>query len=472
MRICALGNAARYAFMAVLRFDYDWNRVLLGCLSGRFKMPDTTDHNLDRYLAISRAVAGQLDFKDVLLQIAGEVKNLLPHDHMDVAIIEPDNRDRHVAVEVGVSTGWGQADAAQPIDNSPIRGLLRGEVANIITGDAWKDPQFHFDGAFDSPIYDARLHSRIHVPLQVHGIIYGSLNISSHRCDVYSEADLLTAQNIADLIAPYFFALIRGQQAEKSALAEGAARGRAEALRQGALRLTEGMERERRRLGMELHDQTLADLTRIYRQLSRLARKPDLCGQELAQLEDDLAQCTRELRRIIEDAKPGILELFGFHQAVEAQLERSVAGNPLPIKTKVVDTTDGVLDRGPEPVRIAIFRIVQEAVNNAIKHGCCSRIDVTISKVKELIEIRVSDNGSGPQKGWDQSTGGVDNMKVRAALISAELLFEDGTADRNTRIIIRLPLAELLPSDVTAVEKDDEAAVRLATNAPVLRSVQ
>lgn len=406
-------------------------------------MRDRTDPNLDRYLAIARAVAGQLDFKDVLLQIAGEVKNLLPHDHMDVAIIEPDNRDHHVAVEVGVSTSWGEAGEAQPIDNSPIRDLLRGEIASIITGDAWKDPQFHFDGAFDSPIYDARLHSRIHVPLQVHGIIYGSLNISSHRCDVYSEADLVTAQNIADLIAPYFFALIRGQQAEKSALAEGAARGRAEALRQGALRLTEGMERERRRLGMELHDQTLADLTRIYRQLGRLARKRDLSGQQLSGLEEDLAQCTRELRRIIEDAKPGILELFGLQQAVEAQLERSVAGNLSPIQTSVIDTTNGLLDRGPEPVRIAIFRIVQEAVNNAIKHGSCSRIDVRIGQISEFVEISVADDGTGPQKGWDQSTGGVDNMRVRAALISAELFFEDGGKDRNTRIVVRLPLDEL-----------------------------
>ncbi len=435
------------------------------------EMRESTDPNLDRYLAISRAVAGQLEFKDVLLQIAGEVKNLLPHDHMDVAIIQPDNRDHHVAVEVGVSTGWGEASEAQPIDNSPIRDLLRGEIANIITGDAWKDPQFHFDGAFDSPIYDARLHSRLHVPLQVHGIIYGSLNISSHRCDVYSEADLVTAQNIADLIAPYFFALIRGQQAEKSALAEGAARGRAAALRQGALRLTEGMERERRRLGMELHDQTLADLTRIYRQLGRLGRKKDLSGQQLSGLEEDLAQCTRELRRIIEDAKPGILELFGFQQAVEAQLERSVAGNPTPIETSVIDTTDGILDRGPEPVRIAIFRIVQEAVNNAIKHGCCSRIDVRIARNARAVEISVADDGSGPQKGWDQSTGGIDNMRVRAALISAELFFEDGGGDRNTQIVVRLPVDEL---HLNSAEKADAAATRHADDgdARILRSSQ
>ena len=415
-------------------------------------MRETADANLERYLAISRAVAGQLDFKDVLLQITGEVRKLLPHDHMDVAIIEPDDRDSHVAFEVGMATDWGEVGTPLPTEFSPIRDLLRGEVANIITGDAWKDPQFHFDGAFDSPIFDARLHSRMHVPLQVHGIIYGSLNISSHRCNAYSKQDLTTAQNIADLIAPYFFALIRGRQAEKSALAEGAARGRAEALRQGALRLTEGMERERRRLGMELHDQTLADLTRIYRQLNRFSRKSELTGADLTRLADDVAQCTRELRRIIEDAKPGILELFGFQQAVEAQLDRSVAGNGTSIDTSVLDQTDGVLDRGPEPVRTAVYRIVQEAVNNSVKHADCNRIEVSIRECGSYVEIRVSDNGTGPRKGWDLSTGGIDNMRVRAELISAELLFEDQTTRGDTRITIRLPVAALGKEDRRAAE--------------------
>lgn len=403
--------------------------------------------DLDRYLAISRAVAGQLDFRKVLIQIAGEVENLLPHDHMDVAIIMPDDRNSNVAFEVGMATGWGETGEPQPIAKSPIRHLLRGDVANIITGDAWKDSQFHFDGAFDSPIYDARLHSRIHVPLQIHGTIYGSLNISSHDIDVFSLEDVSTAQNIADLIAPYFYALIRGRQAEKSALAEGAARGRAEALRQGALRLTEGMERERRRLGMELHDQTLADLTRIYRQLDQFTRRTELSGQELAQLGKDTAQCTRELRRIIEDAKPGILELFGFTQAVEAQLERSVTGTPTPIATFVVDHTAGILDKGPEPVRTAIFRIVQEAVNNAVKHGGCSTINVEIRLSADVLQITVSDNGSGPRKGWDQSNGGIENMRVRAALISADLVFEDNEDNAKTLIKIRLPVRELALAD-------------------------
>ncbi len=402
-------------------------------------MPKSRKPDINRYLAISRAVAGQLDFKKVLSEIAEEIGKLLPHDHMDVAIISPEHPDFHVAYEVGVATGWGGVGAPQPINSSPIRQLLRGEVPNLVTSDAWKDPRFHFEGAFDEPIYDARLHSRIHVPMQVHGKIHGALNISSHETGAYCEDDLEIAQNIADLIAPYFFALIRGDQAEKSALSEGAARGRAEALRQGALRLTEGMERERRRIGMELHDQTLADLSRIYRQIERATRNDKPVAKELIHIGEELSQCTRELRRIIEDAKPGILELFGFQQAVEAQLERSVVGAVPPISTSVIDETGGLIDHCPDPVRTAIFRIVQEAVNNAVKHSRCRRIEVAVRKLDNEINISVTDNGSGPSDGWVNSSGGMDNMRVRAALISADITFEDSRETGSTSVVISLP---------------------------------
>ena len=168
-------------------------------------MERKTDRNynsLDRYLSISRAVAGQLDFQKVLLRIANEIGEILQFDHMDIAIITSDRSGEHVAFEVGVKTGWSEGGRARPIAQSPICDLLLGKIPYILTNDAWEDPQFHFDGAFDAPIFEADLHSRIHVPLNVHGVVHGSLNISSHEKNVYSEDDLEEVKRIADLIAP------------------------------------------------------------------------------------------------------------------------------------------------------------------------------------------------------------------------------------------------------------------------------
>jgi signal transduction histidine kinase len=412
-------------------------------LKKRANMSNTSQSLLDRYMAISRAVAGQLDFQQVLQRVAGEIRGLIAYDHMDISVIFADTRDCCVAYEVGVTTGWGEEKLPKPIERSPIRELLKGEVDYILTGDAWEEPRFHFAGAFDAPIFEARLHSRLHVPFRVHGTIHGALNISSHEKHRYSDRDVATAREIADLLAPYVYAVIRSEEARKLALSEGAARGREEALRLGALRLTEGMENERKRLGMDLHDQTLADLARVSRQLSTLSRQPTVRTSDLAQLDREIATCITELRRIIEDTKPGILELFGFSQAVEAQLERSVATVLPPIRTAVTDTTASLLDKGPEPLRQTLFRIVQEAINNAVKHGKACRINVSIDVSGTHLIITVEDDGTGPAGNWDRSSGGVDNMKVRARLISAKIVFERSAEDSLTRVVISLPLSRL-----------------------------
>ena len=327
-----------------------------------------------------------------------------------------------------------------------IRDLLSGKVSHIVTDDAWTDERFHFDQAFDAPIFDANLHSRLHVPLQVHGVIHGALNISSHRKNKYNEDDIQTAQLIADLLAPYIFALIRSEEARELALAEGAARGNEEALRVGALRLTEGMENERQRLGMDLHDQTLADLARIYRNVSRINRSGNPTAPDVARLGEEISVCMTELRRIIEDTKPGVLDLFGFAHAVEAQLERSAAGIVPPIQTEVHDGGAALLDQCPDSLRTALFRIVQEAINNAVKHSDPTRLSVLIDADEENIRISISDDGSGEIPAPGTSSGGLDNMRIRAALVSARVEIVGDGKENGTRVTISLPRSELSES--------------------------
>lgn len=393
--------------------------------------------NLEDYLAISRAVAGELDFQKVLNRIADEVQSkFLHHDHMDVAIVLPGASDLHVAFEVGYETVWGRGSLSKPVAQSPVRKVLTGELSHILTGDAWEDPLFHFDGAFNAPIFDANLHSRIHVPLNVHGVVHGSLNISSHRKNAYTTKDLEVARNIADLISPYIYALSMGEQARISALAEGAARGREQSLRLGAQRLTDAMEAERTRLGMDLHDQTLADLSAIYRQITRLAADHHDAAAPLTRISQAVSRCTSDLRGIIENAKPGVLDLFGLQQAIEAHLERAAATTARAITFQVSDQTDGLLDNGPTRIRTSVYRIAQEAITNAVRHSGCDEISVTLSARPKVITLTISNNGAAPAPGWDRSTGGVDNIRIRAALIPADVQFSATDAGMTVKLSI------------------------------------
>lgn len=374
---------------------------------------------LDRVLAISRAIAGQLDYQSVLRHVAGEVYELLQFDHMDVAILNPNGKNFRV-YEVGLETEWGKnLDGSHSIMQSPVRTVLLGEVPFLLTKDALVDDRFHFEGAFDAPIFEAELHSRIIVPLHAHGSILGTLNISSTKNDNYNSNDVTVAHYIADLLATYFFAVSQGEEAKKAAISESRALDRENMLRLGALRLTEGMEQERKRIGMDLHDQTLADLTRVVRHLSRLRRRDKIDVNDLAILEDEIDTCLRELRNIIEDTKPGVLELFGLSQAIEAQLLRAVTGIRPAVSTKVIDNTNTYLDGADESLQTTIFRIVQEAINNAVKHSRPTYVNVIISKTNFGMRIEILDDGEGISSDADMTSGGVDNMKVRASLISS-----------------------------------------------------
>ena len=412
-------------------------------------MHDCDDIKLEHYLAISRAIGGELDFQNVLNRIAGAVKSkLIDYDHMDVAVVLPSDKSMHVAIETGVKTIWGIDGKKQENALSPIRQILSGEVDLQTTNDAWEDARFHFDGAFDAPIFEANLRSRIHVSLNVHGELLGALNISAHMKNAYGDREVEIARNIADLISPYIYALTKGEQAQASASAEGAARGREQSLRIGAQKLTDAMEAERQRLGMELHDQTLADLSSIYRRVKRLADdvRPEV--RELHNLSDTISRCTAELRGIIENAKPGVLDLFGLTQAIEAQLKRSTQGVDREISTSVVDTTSDVLDHGAYRIRLAVFRIIQEAVTNAVKHSGCTAISVRLSQTSDHIRIEVANDGSEPTEGWRRSTGGVNNIRVRAALIGAEVSFERGDGSKT---ILSVPL-DVLNSQISDEE--------------------
>jgi signal transduction histidine kinase len=341
-----------------------------------------------------------------------------------------------------METDWGKRFPA-PVSNSPIRTLLWGETDHLLTDDAWSDPQFHFQGAFSHPIFHQSLHSRLHVPLKVQGHVIGALSCSSHQMGFYDMQDVESARVIADLLAPHFFAIRAADQAKRSAIVEAEARAREEGLRLGALKLTEALEAERQRIGMDLHDQILADLTRLSRRLERLARQPDVTGEALEPLFRGLQHSMHDLRQIIEEAKPSVLQLFGFAQAVENHLERSIQESGATLKWMLNDETGGAIDRLEQSVSIALFRIAQEAINNAIRHAQASSIAVHLMATEGAVTIDVIDDGLGLGNAHRSSGDGIENMKTRARLISARFAIKAAAASGGTLVSVSLPAKEL-----------------------------
>ncbi|WP_339405989.1 GAF domain-containing sensor histidine kinase [Pseudomonas helleri] len=404
------------------------------------RVPIAAEHVLHHFLGISRALAGRLDFQSMIEAVSEEIRFILPHDHLDVSLLLDD--DHHLsAYETGLHTAWSDF-AIHPLEiaRSPIRSLLLGVEPYILSDDAMVDERFQFPGALNTPIFDARLRSRLHVPLRARGEVIGALSCSTHLAHFYTLDDVRHTQHVADLLASYLYALRQTEQAKQLAIAEAQIRAREEGLRLGVLRLTQELENERQRIGMDLHDQTLADMTRLHRRLARLQLQDSVPATELAPVAQALHESMQELRLIIDAVKPTILQLFGFVEGLEDLLLRSVRNSGLAIVTQLRDDTDGLANDLAEPQKIALFRIIQEAVNNAIKHAVPHAIIVEITATDRDLCLTILDDGLGLDSASRLETGGIKSMQIRAQLLSAQVHIEKGPNGKGTCVQVRLPL--------------------------------
>lgn len=379
------------------------------------------DQQRDAVLSrIAARLSRQSDIALALGAVAEDIAALIPFVHCDICLL--DRPGWVVSHEVGIRTRWSRASGR--VDHAPIRELLTGQCDYLLAEDATCDPRFTYPGAACEPILNHDLRARVHVPLRVKDRLIGTLNLSDTRAGVYDRGTVALAQQIADALAPWFHILHLSERARRTGRAPDTGRASEEGLRRGALELTQALEQERQRIGMDLHDQTLADLSRLLREVTA---DPPLSGEALA---THLRETISDLRRIIDTAVPTLLELFGFAHAVRVHLERASDA-----AVSVVDLTDGAPDTLDPTVRSALFHITQEAINNATRHSGAQRITVTVERPTPVtLAVTVQDDGCGiPAAPARQS--GLMHMKTRARLIGAGL---EITPDHGTRVRVTL----------------------------------
>tara|TARA_R110001583_G_scaffold194956_1_gene367846 strand:- start:7064 stop:8269 length:1206 start_codon:yes stop_codon:yes gene_type:complete len=385
--------------------------------------------DLAHYLRISNLLAGNLDIHSALHSVKSEIDKIIEFDHLDVCLTDTD-KTWNTSYEVGLKTSWSASRS--PVKQSPVRDILLGKTDHLLTGNALKDPRYVFPDAISAPILHHEFRSRVNVAMKVLGEVVGSLNCSSKKEDFYNQHHVEQVRILADILAPYFYALRANEKASKEAIFRAEILAREEGLRLGALSLTDALEAERQRIGMDLHDQTLADLTRIARDIH-----PGLTEAQHRRLQQQLQNMIQDLRDIIDTSIPSILELFGFHHAIVTHLERAVSHESA-MSFNVEDRTGGAVDTLPETIRIAIFRICQEATNNSVLHSGAAHISVLVCHDDtDSLKIRISDNGAF-RLSDRKSRRGLAHMKTRAQLIGAR--YEISTVN-GTQITLRLPQA-------------------------------
>ncbi len=201
-------------------------------------------------------------------------------------------------------------------------------------------------------------------------------------------------------------------------------------------------EGERQRWARELHDETLQSLSALRFGLSAARRSDadeglrEAVGQAVEQIEETIAN----LRALISDLRPAALDELGLRAALEALAERSGERHGVEVDLSV----ELAFEQGAQPTRLgieletALYRIVQEALTNASKHGQADRAVVEVHEDASCVRVLVRDNG----KGFDarsKGTGfGLLGMRERASLLGGELQIESPSAG-GTELRARIP---------------------------------
>jgi len=200
-------------------------------------------------------------------------------------------------------------------------------------------------------------------------------------------------------------------------------------------RVLAAQEAERRRIAQELHDQIGQNLTAVVLELKRVRAQVD--GGEAEALADaqELARETlEEVRRISYELRPAALDDLGLPSALRslcAGIERR-AGIVVDL-----DVPDSLPELDPQ-VELAIYRVAQEALTNAVRHARCHTVRVFLGPVGEDILLHVADDGVGMDGSFPG--GGLRGMRERAVAVGAA--FETRSArGRGVEVSMRVPAA-------------------------------
>jgi len=182
-------------------------------------------------------------------------------------------------------------------------------------------------------------------------------------------------------------------------------------------------ERERGRWARELHDESLQSLAGLRVLLSR-ARRCE-AGELDALLEQGIEQvdsAIAEMRRLIADLRPTVLDELGLGPALEALGERTVTAGVLDVEMNVdLDVHDGEEGRLVTEIEDTVFRLVQEALNNVVQHGETNSARVDVTDSGETLRVRIADSGCGFDPSAKSDGFGLVGMRERVELAGGEL---------------------------------------------------
>ncbi|MFC4387013.1 sensor histidine kinase [Gracilibacillus marinus] len=206
------------------------------------------------------------------------------------------------------------------------------------------------------------------------------------------------------------------------------------------LQIIEAQEEERRRLSREMHDgpaQMLANILIRSEFVQRTYQKgdTDAAMNELRNVRALVRTSLQEVRRIIYDLRPMALDDLGLIPTIKkyiATLEEQ--HDNIHFNYRSQD------DRLPSKYEVALFRLIQESIQNAIKHANAKRIDVKLEVTRDSVNALIKDDGIGFDRTQKKDKSfGLIGMGERIEMLDGELTI-DSEKNKGTKVWIKIPI--------------------------------
>ena len=360
---------------------------------------------------VATLVARGIDPGEIFVAVAEEMRRLLGAVGARIARYEPDGAS---FVFLG---GAGDPPTNVPVGTrvklryySALAAVRRTGRAAQVDEDAWSSVSDPFADALRT----SGIRSMVASPIIVESRLWGVVNAWSTRGRFPSS----TAARMADFT-------------ELVATAVGNAESRAE-VSASRTRIVAAADETRRRIERDLHDGTQQRLVSLGLEL-RLAQS--LVPAGMAGLQTELGRIAAELGGVIEDLReiargihPATLSEGGLRPALKTLARRAAIA---------VELDAGAIGRPPEPIEVAAYYVVSEALTNATRHARASVVRVAVEERDDSLRLSIRDDGVG---GADPARGsGLVGLKDRAEALGGSLEVSSPPG-QGTLIEVRLPL--------------------------------
>jgi signal transduction histidine kinase/ligand-binding sensor domain-containing protein len=207
-------------------------------------------------------------------------------------------------------------------------------------------------------------------------------------------------------------------------------------------RLIDSQEAERKRIAAELHD-SLGQNLLVIKNKAVLAlthqHQPDKMSTRLEEVSEMASTALREVRDIAQNLRPYQIDELGLTRSIAAVIRQCGDASEITFTTEL-DDIDALLPPGHQ---ISFYRIVQESLNNIVKHSRATAAKIRLRHQGSRIILSVKDNGIGLANTGNGKHGfGIHNMTERVRAMNGQLQLTSGSDD-GTRLHIELPISTL-----------------------------